>query len=94
MIGSKHALGNLRRICGRPARGVVALAGLLLGGCADVFFATLGGIGPANGVDATRRVVFDAQHDLELDVYAPHAARDAPVIVFFHGGSCETGKRS
>ena len=94
MIGSKHALGNLRRICGRPARGVVALAGLLLGGCADVFFATLGGIGPANGVDATRGVVFDAQHDLELDVYAPHAARDAPVIVFFHGGSWETGKRS
>jgi acetyl esterase/lipase len=93
MIGSKHALGNLRRIGGRPGRVAVALAALLLGGCADVFFATLGEIGPANGVRSTRDIVFYAQHDLALDLYAPQGARDAPVIVFFHGGSWETGKR-
>ncbi len=29
-----------------------------------------------------------------LDVYAPQAAHDAPVLVFFHGGGRETGSRA
>jgi acetyl esterase/lipase len=73
------------------------LAALLLAaalaGCADVFFATLGEVGPAHGVSATRGIEFDAEHRLALDVYAPQGASQAPVVVFFYGGSWEDGKR-
>jgi acetyl esterase/lipase len=40
-----------------------------------------------------RGIVFDAAHGLKLDVYAPHDAAHAPVIVFFYGGSWEEGRR-
>lgn len=89
MIGTNPALGNLRVWCGAATW----LAALLLGGCADVFFATLGEVGPAHGVNATRGIEFDAAHHLALDVYAPGNASMAPVVVFFYGGSWEEGKR-
>ena len=69
------------------------LLAVALGGCADVFFATLGEIGPAHGVSVTRGIEFDAEHHLSLDVYAPKDASLAPVVVFFYGGSWEDGKR-
>lgn len=86
------ALGNL---CRRPAR--LRLAALLLlpllGGCADVFFATVAEVGGERGVRHAADVEFDAAHRLSLDVYAPPQAADAPVVVFFYGGSWEGGKR-
>jgi acetyl esterase/lipase len=42
---------------------------------------------------ARPNVEFDAEHHLALDVYAPRAVADAPVVVFFYGGSWEDGKR-
>jgi len=71
----------------------IALTAFSLAGCADVFFATVGGIGPAQGVAEQRNIEFDAEHGLSLDVYAPAAAANAPVVVFFYGGSWEDGKR-
>jgi len=87
MIGTNTGLRNLCRLLALCA-GI-----LLLGGCADMFFATVGAIGGASGVDEHRGVMFDAARELRLDVYAPKAAVSAPVVVFFYGGSWEFGKR-
>ena len=93
MIGTIPALGNL------PPRSAVQhlfilLAACALAGCADVFYATVGGLGSAPGVSERRNVEFDPEHRLSLDVYAPlSAAGAAPVVVFFYGGSWEDGKR-
>jgi acetyl esterase/lipase len=92
MIGTKHALGNLQA-CRYAARHAVALSALLLCGCADLFYATIGGLGAARGVAATPGLEFDPEHHLSLDVYAPKTADAAPVVVFFYGGSWEGGKR-
>jgi acetyl esterase/lipase len=92
MIGTNPALGNLRVWCG-AARWLAPLLAVALGGCADLFFATVGGVGSAQGVNATKGIEFDAAHHLSLDVYAPDHAALAPVVVFFYGGSWEDGKR-
>jgi hypothetical protein len=73
MIGTKHALGNLQA-CRYAARHVIALSALLLCGCADLFYATVGGLGAAHGVAATPGLEFDPEHHLSLDVYAPRTA--------------------
>jgi len=92
MIGTNPALGNLSLCCG-AARWLAPVLFLALGGCADLFFATVGGVGPAPGVNATKGIEFDATHKLSLDVYAPDHAALAPVVVFFYGGSWEGCKR-
>jgi len=92
MIGTNPALGNLRVWCG-AARRLAPLLAVALGGCADVFFATVSAVGPAQGVTAAKGIEFDAIHHLSLDVYAPGDAALAPVVVFFYGGSWEDGKR-
>jgi acetyl esterase/lipase len=91
MIGSRRSLGNLRRTAVRLALLAPLLA--LLAGCADVFFATVGKLGAAHDVVRTPDIAFDAGHGLALDVYAPRTADQAPVVVFFYGGSWESGKR-
>jgi acetyl esterase/lipase len=91
MIGTNPALGNFPGIAAR-CLGIAALA-LALGGCADLFFATVGGFGAARGVAASSRLEFDPEHHLFLDAYAPKGATAAPVVVFFYGGSWEGGKR-
>jgi acetyl esterase/lipase len=93
MIGTKPVLGNLRRTRRSCRLAAAVLTASLLGGCADVFYATLGELGPAHGVQATHNLEFDAAHHLSLDVYAPRNAAGAPVAVFFYGGSWEAGKR-
>ncbi|HER34571.1 MAG: alpha/beta hydrolase [Halothiobacillaceae bacterium] len=49
---------------------------------------------PSDSVIVERDVVFDREHDLALDVYRPRGADDAPLVVFFWGGSWQTGDRS
>jgi len=93
MIGTNCALGNLplRR---RAARGAAAaIFTLLLGGCADIFYATVGALGAARGVATHAGLVYDPGHGLALDVYAPRDGIAAPVVVFFYGGSWQGGKR-
>lgn len=70
------------------------LASLLaLGGCQATFFAAVNAHQPSAGVVAHRDNVYDAAHDLKLDVYAPAHADLAPVVVYFYGGSWMHGKR-
>src|ERR1041385_3456178 len=42
-----------------------------------------------------RNIVYDAGHQLALDVYAPrHAKGPKPVLVFIHGGNWSRGHKS
>lgn len=70
-----------------------SLLTLLLCGCQAALFSAINATSGDRGLDIHRDVVFDADHQLALDVYAPHAARHAPVVVFFYGGSWKSGKR-
>lgn len=67
----------------------VALASLLTGCSASGLLTTL-----TPGPSVQAGLVFDAAHDLRLDVYAPPGARNAPVVVFFYGGRWSSGSRS
>jgi acetyl esterase/lipase len=66
---------------------------LLLSGCRATLFAGLNTTDHHAGIEIERSVVFDAQHQLKLDVYAPATAEHAPVVVFFYGGSWTHGER-
>ncbi|HZP67530.1 MAG TPA: alpha/beta hydrolase [Rudaea sp.] len=89
MIGTRLRVGNSRRW--RAAWGLACV--FALAGCADVFFSLVGSGADTHGLVVQRGIVFDAPHELALDVYAPKGAAAAPVVVFFYGGSWEEGKR-
>jgi acetyl esterase/lipase len=93
MIGISPANGNFRRL--RRALRILAFAGssLLLSACAQVYYATIGSADTARNLVVRRGIVFDTKHGLPLDIYAPHDASNAPVVVFFYGGSWEGGRR-
>ena len=84
MIGSKRAFRNLLAIGACAA---------LLGGCADMFYATIGAIAAEDKIDERAGIEFDAKYKLKMDVYAPTNAAAAPIVVFFYGGSWQDGKR-
>ncbi|WP_242512286.1 alpha/beta hydrolase [Pseudolysobacter antarcticus] len=65
----------------------------MMTGCADVFFSTLDAVHAARDLSETPDIMFDENHALSLDVYAPKMADKAPIVVFFYGGSWEGGKR-
>lgn len=67
---------------------------VLLGGCHATLFAGLNATDRRAGIEAHRNIVFDAQHQLKLDVYQPQSAMHAPVVVFFYGGSWTHGERA
>lgn len=93
MIETKPRLGNFRLRWRNARLLLVAIGSLLAASCAQIWYATVGSADSAHDLVVKRGVVFDTEHDLKLDVYAPHAAADAPVIVFFYGGSWEEGRR-
>lgn len=64
-----------------------------LGGCRATLFAGLNTTDHRHGIESERGITFDASTGLKLDVYRPAGAVDAPVVVFFHGGSWTGGKR-
>ncbi|HZR37907.1 MAG TPA: alpha/beta hydrolase [Nevskia sp.] len=64
-------------------------APLLLSGCSAAGF--INAVTPAGGYRAERDVEYGSHH-LKLDVYAPQGARDAPLLVFFYGGSWQADK--
>ncbi|HEY8011381.1 MAG TPA: alpha/beta hydrolase [Rudaea sp.] len=78
----------------RGARALaLTLAALLLGACAQIYYATIGSADSAHNLVVRRGIVFDPKHAIALDIYAPHNAANAPVVVFFYGGSWEGGRR-
>jgi acetyl esterase/lipase len=95
MIGTAAPLGNLRRIVRTGSWRWIAAAALIatLSGCKDVFFAAINSAESPRNVAIHRNIEFDGKNGLRLDVYAPANAQDAPVVVFFYGGSWESGKR-
>ncbi|MEP6484855.1 MAG: alpha/beta hydrolase [Rudaea sp.] len=96
MIGSAASLGNLHRSVrtSRPLRLVLACAlAIVLTGCKDVFFAAVNSVDTPRNVAIHKNLEFDGPHRLDLDAYAPANASAAPVVVFFYGGSWDSGKR-
>lgn len=81
----------------RPGSLVAALL-LLLGsglltGCQAVLFRSLNATASKADIVVQRGLVYDRAHQLALDLYRPRDAHDAPVVVFFYGGSWKSGKR-
>ncbi|MGY3229471.1 acetyl esterase/lipase [Luteibacter sp. HA06] len=72
---------------------LVTLGTLLLSGCQSALFSVVNARQPSAGTMAHQNIVFDVTDGLSLDVYAPPNARNAPVVVFFYGGSWKSGKR-
>lgn len=64
-----------------------------LGGCRATLFAGLNTTDHRQGIESEHGIIFDPSTGLKLDVYRPVASVDAPVVVFFHGGSWTGGKR-
>lgn len=64
-----------------------------LTGCEATLFAGLNATDHRHGIEPTRDITFDPSTGLKLDVYRPADAVNAPVVVFFYGGSWTGGKR-
>lgn len=50
-------------------------------------------IAPRSGIEMRASVAYGTGGRQTLDVYAPIGARDAPVVVFFYGGSWQRGSK-
>jgi acetyl esterase/lipase len=67
---------------------------LALSGCQSALYSGINLLADDTGVVEHRGIVFDPARDLALDVYQPQRSRaDAPVVVFFYGGSWRNGER-
>lgn len=90
----RHAFQpNLASYRQHIVRACLVLGAVLLSGCQAVLF---GGLNATAGrpADVTHHaVIFDTDHQLALDIYAPRQAAHAPVVVFLYGGSWKSGKR-
>ncbi|WP_244466334.1 alpha/beta hydrolase [Dyella japonica] len=67
---------------------------LLLSGCEATLFAGLNATDQHRAITPRTDVVFDSEHRLALDVYAPAQASHAPIVVFFYGGTWVRGERA
>lgn len=88
-----RTLGNLSMRRGHALRAAFAACALLVAGCADMFYATVGSFSGSRNVVERHNITFDEAHALQVDVYSPVNATGAPIVVFFYGGSWEEGKR-
>jgi acetyl esterase/lipase len=70
---------------------LLGFSGLLLSACQPAYFKVLNaGVDPGTSNSS----IYDAEHGLSLDVYpARNATGPAPVVVFFYGGSWQSGRR-
>ncbi|WP_339464616.1 MULTISPECIES: alpha/beta hydrolase [unclassified Pseudomonas] len=81
--------GFFRQGFGAMLGGVLLLA---LSGCSPVKL--LNALTPDTTFDKTRGIAYGDDPRQKLDVYVPHhALPDAPVVVFFYGGSWNSGER-
>ncbi|MFA1287963.1 alpha/beta hydrolase [Xanthomonas axonopodis pv. nakataecorchori] len=76
----------------RPA--ILLLGSLTMTACSSVFFGGINAASSRSGIVEHRDQVFDSAHGLALDVYQPRGAVDAPVVVFFYGGTWKRGSRA
>lgn len=75
----------LRRLALAP------FAALLAAGCSPT--ALLNALAPERGVQLTDGIPYGEGPRNRIDVHAPRGANGAPAVVFFYGGSWETGDR-
>lgn len=64
----------------------------VLAACSPV--AVLNALAPKSGITETRDVRYGPGDRHTLDIYAPNADRDAPVVVFVYGGGWKDGDKS
>lgn len=69
------------------------LSAITVAGCSSVLFSGLNVVSSRSNLVESRGIVFDAGNGLKLDIYRPDGAKNAPVVVFFYGGSWEWGRR-
>lgn len=75
------------------SRLLVLLLGALLGGCHQAYFGTIN-LGADAPLVEVRSIVYDRERDLAMDVYrASDAPANAPLILFFYGGTWRYGQR-
>lgn len=67
---------------------------LLLAGCEATLFSGLNATDAHHDIVVHEGLVFDGTNALALDVIAPAHAHDAPVVVFFYGGTWIHGERA
>lgn len=70
---------------------LIVAACLLAGACSPV--ALLNASVPTEGLSITRDIAYGAQPRQTLDLYLPAQPKDAPLIVFFYGGSWQMGDK-
>ncbi|KFN43357.1 alpha/beta hydrolase [Arenimonas oryziterrae] len=75
----------------RGFRAAAFAVALLLAGCQAPYFWALNAGVPDR---PTMSAVFDAKHDLSLDIYRPLTAKPRAIVVFFYGGSWRNGYRA
>jgi len=75
-------------------RCLLSMLVLLLAGCQAALFAGLNTTDQHRAITPHTDVMFDSEHGLALDVYAPAHAQHAPVVVFFYGGTWIHGERA
>lgn len=81
------------RQCLRTLRNATAiLAAGLLAGCSP--FTVLNGVGPDSGISKVSHVRYGNEARQQLDVFQPAVSREGIVVVFFYGGSWNTGERA
>jgi len=71
--------------------GLLALAGGLAA-CSPV--ETLNRVVPLNGITVERDIAYGPLERQKLDLYAPAGVKDAPTVLFIHGGSWEGGDKN
>ena len=81
--------GTFRQRFGALIGGILLL---VLGGCSPV--KVLNALTPEETFDKTAGIAYGDDPRQRLDVYVPrHPLKDAPVVVFFYGGSWNSGDR-
>jgi acetyl esterase/lipase len=75
-------------------RCLLLVAVVLLNGCEASLFAGLNATDQHRDIATRTNLVFDSEHALAADVYAPAHAEHAPIVVFFYGGTWVRGERA
>lgn len=84
---------SIRLVRRHTAALIGALVMLLLTGCQASLFTAINTTASDDGLSVHKDIVYEPAHHQALDVYAPQHAKGAPTVVFFYGGSWESGKR-
>ena len=73
----------------------ILMAAFILSACTRLGLEVINLPAAFGGYQQSRDIVFDSDHDLKLDIYAPQDAGAAtyPVLVFFYGGRWTDGRR-